>query len=116
MRFPHGITVTRLRAPVVSDGYGGTVRDWSDPDQLDRIEVDPCAVAPLAEDEQTQRGREGVADAWTLYAPYDADIEAHDRIEYDAQQFDIDGEPGRWRSPFSGTEFGMTVRIIRVEG
>lgn len=113
MRFPHGITVTRLRAPLVPDGYGGTERDWNAPDSL---EVGPCAVAPLVEDEAHQRGRVGVTEAWTLYAPYDADIEAHDRIVHEGRTFDVDGDPGRWRSPFSGREHGMAVRLVRQEG
>lgn len=113
MRFPHGETVTRLRGTTESDGYGGTRTDWSDPDELD---IYPCAVAPLVEEELLARGREGITEAWTVYAPYKSDIRASDRIRYDGMDFDVDGVPGNWRSPFTGSEFGMAVRIVRIEG
>jgi hypothetical protein len=30
--------------------------------------------------------------------------------------YEIDGEPGEWRSPFSGWHPGIEVAVTRVEG
>lgn len=110
--FARGITVTRLRGTRVDDGYGGERIDWSDPD---RLTIKGCAIAPLVEDEQLDRGREGVVHAWTLYAPW-SDITAWDRIDTPQGVFNVDGDPGLWQSPYTGAKPGMTVRLVRVEG
>lgn len=116
MRFPlpGGETVTRLRAAVVVDAYGDETRDWA---AAERVTVAGCAMAPTVEPEFHQAGRDGVEVGWTLYAPFDADVTAYDRIEHPTYGlFEVDGDPGKWRSPFSGLEAGTTVRLRRIEG
>lgn len=116
MRFPlpHGDTVTRLRAKKGTDAYGDAVYDWETPD----TETIPgCALAPTVEDEFHQAGRDGVEVGWTLYCGFGSDVTAYDRIKHPVYGlFEVDGDPGRWKSPFSGGEFGTTVRLRRIEG
>lgn len=42
-------------------------------------------------------------------------VDAYDQIETVYGTFDVDGEPAKWRSPFTGRE-GMTVSLRRIEG
>lgn len=109
----HGVTVTRLRGTKVDDGYGGTRVDWTNPD---RLTIRGCAMAPLVEDELVARGRQGVVDGWTLYAPYGSDVDFEDRVETPHGTFEVNGTPGHWRSPYTGRESGMTIVLQSVEG
>lgn len=109
----HGATVTRLRGDKVDDGYGGEAIDWSTPAEL---KIDGCGMAPLAGEELTDRGRQGVEDAWTLYAPYGADITAKDRIVSPWGTFEVDGAPSPWVSPLSGRRHGLTVTLRWIDG
>ena len=116
MRFPlpGGDTVYRLRAEVVVDPYGDEAREWG---SADRVAVYGVAMAPTVEPEFHQAGRDGVEVGWTLYCAYGSDVTAYDRIEHPVYGlFEVDGDPGRWKSPFSGLEAGMTVRLRRIEG
>lgn len=111
---PRGITVVRLRGTRVSDGYGGTRIDWTDPD---RKPIDGCAIAPLVEGEERDRGREGVVTALTLYAPHGSDIQADDRVETPADGvLHVEGPTRRWQSPFTGWKAGLTATLRRVDG
>lgn len=107
-----GETVTRLRATSSANRYGGNDKDWSNPDE-ERIEG--CAIAPRLEDED-RVGREGVVIGWTVFAPADADILATDRLRIRSTDHEVDGEPGEWRSPYSGARKGLEIRTRRVDG
>lgn len=109
----HGETVVRLRGAETTNGYGNTEIDWSDPD---RLSIAGCGLAPLAGEELADRGRQGVEDAWTLYAPFGADIDHKDRIATSHGTFDVDGQPGPWVSPLSGRRHGLTATLRRIEG
>lgn len=111
--FTSGVTVTRLRAAKVDDGYNGTILDWSSPA---RLAITGCGLAPRVDEENRTQGRQAVAIGWTLYAPYGADIDFDDRVETPHGTFEVEGEPGHWRSPLSGREHGTTVALRRVDG
>jgi hypothetical protein len=111
--FANGVTVTRLRGDTVDDGYNGSRIDWTTPDEL---EIPGCALAPRVEPELRDDGRQGVFHAWTLYMPYGADIAAHDRVDTPQGLFEVEGEPGDWRSPYTGREHGATVHLQRIDG
>lgn len=114
MLFPCGETITRQRATRSSDGYGGTFLDWSLP--TDDLDIGACGLAPRVGEELGGPGRAGVVVGFTLYAPFGADITFEDRIVCDAGTFEIEGEPGSWANPFTGTQFGVTAALRRVEG
>lgn len=108
-----GETVTVLRAGPGTDRYGDPVKDWTDPT---RIDIDGCALAPTATDEDRGAGREGVTDSWDLFCPPGADITAVDRVEARGQVYEVDGQPAAWASPYGGTTGGIQVTLRRVEG
>lgn len=102
-------TVVRIRGESF-DQYGdptGTPDDET---------LDGCMVAPRTSTDVDGRGRQGVVVGLTLYAPYGTDIVATDQLTVDGEPYEIDGEPGPWKSPFSGWEAGIEVALTRAEG
>lgn len=121
MRFRHGITVTVHRDnPGGVDQYGDPI-----PGTVQTFNVQGCAVSPRSAQpgshskEIIDYGRMGVIEGVTLYAPFGTDIRRTDRIELPAPWngvFEVEGEPGAWRNPFTGWEAGLEVALRRVEG
>lgn len=105
-------TVTVLRAGTTTDRYRNVVADWSNPA---RTEVPGCAVAPGTSSEENA-GRTAVIAGLTVYLPAGADVRPADRIEIRGVVYDIDGEPGDWRNPFTDTRAGLEVALRRVTG
>lgn len=106
-------TVIRLRAGTTSDRYNSAVDDWTDPDEL---EINSCAVAPRLDSEDRTNGRQGVIVGLTVYAPAGADILATDRVRVRGDDYEVDGEPGDWRSPYGTANGGLEIALRRVEG
>lgn len=113
MTHPFGETVTRLRGTHVDDGHGGTYVDWTNPTSLEIVGV---ALAPRSEGEAHDPGRAGVIVGFTLYAPFGSDIDFEDRLQTSYGLFELEGRPGPWKNPFTGTEAGVTAALRRVEG
>lgn len=115
MDFPHGETVVRLRGSASVDPYSGeaTGTDWAAPD---RLEVYGCAFDPGGSQEPLEDGRSVVITRPKVYAPADADILPGDRLEVRGVEYEIEGDPAVWRSPFTGWEPGMVVNLERVTG
>lgn len=108
-----GESVTRLRAVASDNGYGGIEADWTTPEELS---LAGCGLAPITVEELLAAGRDAAEDAWTLYAPQ-ADVRHSDRIQRaTGETFEVDGHPNVWRSPHTGREPGMTVRMRRIAG
>lgn len=105
-------TVVRIRAEVGVDRNGNQVRDWA---TADRLDIDGASVAPRAQGEETEGGREGVIIGWTVYVPRLVDVVATDRIEVRGEECVVDGQPGDWRSPFTNRK-GTEIRLRRVVG
>lgn len=113
-QFPNGVDVTRLRGTEVDDGYGGKVISWAAPASAT---IPGVALAPRVGDELHAPGRDGVVVGLTLYSlDANADITYRDRIQYGGTLYEVEGEPGRWSSPYSGFPHGLTVALRRVEG
>lgn len=87
-------TLIRLRAPLVKD-HGSMVPDW---DNAEEAELPGWSVQPGASAEDLQN-REAVRVDWTAHGPYDADINAGDRVRLPSGDYSVIGEPERWKSP-----------------
>jgi hypothetical protein len=88
--------VTVLRAPEGSDNpYGNQDRDW---DAATEIQVTGCSVQPVQGDEVTV-GRDTVVSRWRFYAPDGTDILASDRVRFEGDVYEVDGEVQRWDFP-----------------
>ena len=106
-------TVTRLRAPLVTDDRGGQRRDW---DNATRLDIHPATIAPRQADTTEQNGRQGIIVGLTLYLPADSDVLTTDRLEVRDVTYDVEGEPGDWRHPLTGRRPGLEVNVRRVDG
>lgn len=105
------MTISRVRLdPGGTDQYGdptaGTETATAIPDAF---------VAPRMSNDIEGRAHTGVIVGLTLYAPYSFDIAADDLVDVDGVRYRIDGEVGKWRSPFTGWEAGQTVDLVRAE-
>lgn len=107
-----GETVTILRGGTgTTDRYGNDILGADS-----RIDVDGCAVAPRQEGDADGRGRQGVIVGLSIFMPAGTDVRATDRLEVRGEPHSIEGDPGVWRSPYSGVERGVEVATRRVEG
>jgi len=106
-----GETVTvRRRVQGEDDRFGNPTWTWAD-DQVDGV-----AVAPRSSAEPAQVGRLAVITGLSVYLPTDTTIGPHDRLVVRGIEYEVEGEPGDWRSPYSGRRPGIEVAVRRVEG
>lgn len=119
MRFPHGFTVTVNR-------YGeGTIDRFGDKLPFTSFTVGPCAIVHKGSTEtdnnrlgtENENFRMNVFTTALLLAPPGADFESGDEvITPDGLKWQIDGEPMRPHSPFTGWRPGTKVTIRRYTG
>lgn len=104
-------TITVVR-PGELDQHGDPV----DPDaEPETHTVEDCVIAPRSDREDATRG-ETVIVGLTLYAPFGADIRATDQVVLGtpwSDTFDVVGEPGHWKNPFTHREAGVEVALVR---
>lgn len=107
-------SVVRIRPGQADDGYGGTTASWAD-DDVDRLTIDGCLIAPLTEAELVVGGRQGVMVGWTVYAPDGVDVAASDRLDIRGTEFDVDGEPADWSGGWEWKP-GVVIHVRRGTG
>jgi hypothetical protein len=111
-----GETIVIVRpGPPTQDSYGN---DVAGPPA--EIEVVGCAVAPrdgtgTASNERLD-ARDTVITGLTLYAPYGTDIRATDQIRVNGELYEVDGQPGSFRSPFTASTGPVVVALELVTG
>lgn len=109
--YPFGETVTVIRAGApTQDDYGNDV-----PGPNVETPVGGCAVWPRTSSEDVQ-GRLQVLEGLNVVAPYGTDVRPHDRVRVRGVLYDVDGDPGEWRSPLTGTQAGVQIALTRVTG
>lgn len=115
--FACGETLTRLRATTVLDPYSGEATDlsWDEPDELP---LSGCGFDPGASGEPAAVGRDAVTSQPVAYVSFGSDVLPGDRIRRDltGRVYNVDGEPGDYRNPFTGWEAGMVIRLKAVSG
>ena len=103
--------VTVIR-PAAKTARGSTVPDWDDATEH---QVSRCQIVAAS----TQQDRDGrvvnVSDSMTLRAPYDADVQAGDRIVHEGVTYEVDGEVFRSKSP-TGRVSTTRCALRRWEG
>lgn len=94
---PH--TVTRLRPGTKPSGYGSTTQpDWGNTTSLD---ITGCSVQPVLGGEDTD-ARDEVLTRWQAWLPGDPDVLATDRIVWQSDTYEINGQPESW--DFAGAQ------------
>ena len=114
MDFPHGETVTVLSTTTTRDDYGNETTT------VTQVAWGPVALAPRTATEGTDPHAPAVIVGLTIYGPPTfADgsalvIDADDQILIGETLYDVDGEAGDWRSPFTGWHPGVEVALVRA--
>jgi hypothetical protein len=62
------------------------------------------------------QARDQLIDGLYVLFPTGADVQATDRIRVRGQVYLVDGEPGLYRSPMTGTTVGPQVSLTRITG
>ena len=87
------VTVVRPASKTVR---GSTVPDWDNATEHELTRIQVTAAA-------TQQDRDGrmvnVAESRTLRAPYDADVRPGDRVVFEDETYEVDGEVFHSKSP-----------------
>lgn len=113
MRFPYGFTLHVTRRGTRGK-FGAPITDSSH-------DVEDCAAAPAGSTEIVN-GQPTVTTHDTIYGPYAADVLARDVVTVPTGQpipagdYEVDGEPERYRHPITGWEAGSVIRLTRVDG
>lgn len=98
------------RTQTGTDRYGKPVYGWAP-----SVSVNGCAVAPRGSAEGPQVGRQQVITGVSVYLPGQPQVGPYDRLTIRGVVYEVEGEPGDWRSPYSGRR-GTEVAASRVEG
>lgn len=108
MSFPFGITITVLRQTV--DNFGNRTDGASHT-------IDDCCFAPRGTPTEAVGDQDTVTYSDTVFAPFGSDVLATDRIQLpDGSVWEVDGAPGNWQSPFTGSRAGMQIVLKRTTG
>ena len=106
-------TVQRIR-PTYRSSRGSVIPDWENPDG-DPLTIPGCSVQP-ATTSLSEDGRIlGIMDGLTAYLPAGSDVKAGDRIVYEGQVYEINGEPRVWVSA-TGSRDHILLNLRRYSG
>lgn len=100
-----------LRPAAVDPSQPMTGDSAGDPDET---EVDGCVVWPRTTSEDDY-GRHHVIEGITVAMPAGTDVRASDAVRVRGTTYQVAGQPGVFRSPFSGAEL-VEVNLTRAEG
>lgn len=91
------------------DGYHNDV--YADVDDS----VQSLAFAPGASVEVVQ-GRDTITTQPTVYLPAGTVVDGTSAVTARGVRYDVDGQPREWRSPFTGRQPGVEIRLLSVTG
>ena len=109
MRLPH--TVTLLRAPVVSGSYGSQVRNWGAATSTPNV---AAFVQPQSSSEQVAN-EQRVVTRWRIFLDPWADLKAADRVQFDSETFEVNGDVETHRGP-AGQAHHLEALLLKVTG
>ena len=114
MNLPYAESVTVQTPKTKTDPYSNaTVVDWTvAPTERD----ESCAVAPGGSTEPSGVARAAIDSTFDLIFGYDPGITHADRVGVRGLTCEVDGHPFAFRSPFTGWEPGVLVRVKVREG
>jgi hypothetical protein len=109
-----GDLVTRLRAPVAAGPDGLSIPNWKAAEATwSKVDYPNSSFQPLGstEDVVAQQRAESTH-KW--FAPAGADVVATDRLRFGGLDYQVDGDPERWR--IDGREHHLEVLCFRITG
>lgn len=76
-----------------------------------------AAFAPASSTEPRAYGQMTVITPATLYLDHCRDdLSPHDKWVVDGEEYEVEGTPKVWRSPFTGWEAGTEIALRRADG
>jgi hypothetical protein len=107
----------RVRAGVKTDRGGNTVPDWS-PSAVNRLTVSGLNIQPNAQSEAADEQRDATITGYRVQSAEGTapDIKATDRIEWNGQTFEVDGEVATWPDLFTDTTHHIEFAMVRATG
>jgi hypothetical protein len=113
---PQGETITIVRpGPPTQDAYRNDV-----PGIPAETDVPGCGIAPRdgngSGGNEIVQARDTVIAGLVLYAPSGTDLRATDRVRVAGVLYEVDGPPGAFRSPFTGSTGPVVAALQLVTG
>ena len=102
--FAETVTVTRQTQAKHGDRTNGVAHD-----------VDGCVVWPSTTTEVTGT-QDTVTWDWVVLMPPESDVLATDKVTVRDITYDVVGEPSLYKSPLTGMQSGIEVRIQSITG
>jgi hypothetical protein len=106
-----GLTVTIVnRTPTgTQDAYGN--------DQYSEVQVDVpgCSVQPANSRENLSFGDQ-LTSSIVVFVPFGTDISYIDAVIWDGDEYEVNGVPDTWTSPFTGNVAPIRIDATLVEG
>lgn len=105
--------IVRIRPGTKTDSRGSVIPDWSE-DKITKLTITGCSVQPATTSLSLDGRVLGINEQWTAYIPEGSDVIAGDRIVFDGNTYEINGEPKKWTGAF--TRSHIQLNLTRWEG
>ncbi|MGW1134422.1 hypothetical protein [Streptomyces griseoluteus] len=108
-------TAVRVRAGTKTDRGGNPIPDWSNPD---RMTVTGLNIQPNSQVEAGDEQRDAVITGYRVQSVEGTapDIKATDRIQWNGQTFEVDGEVATWPDLFTDAPHHVEFVMVRATG
>jgi len=110
MTFAFGETVTLHRRSVTGQDADGNDVYGDASSTLTGVPVWPRSATELVQ------GQDTLITGLSALLPADTDVSGVDKVTVYGDDYDIDGEPGHYRSPFTNLDPGVLVNLTKVTG
>lgn len=109
-----GDTVTRLRAPTITGPDGVPIINWDSAEAgWSKVDYTGCSFQPMTSTEDVV-AQQRTESTHRVFMPAAADVLATDRLRFDGLDYQVEGDPEKWR--IRGHEHHLEVRVFRVAG
>lgn len=104
--------ITRIRAGE-KESRGSIIPDWDD-SKVSKLVIKGCSVQPSSTSLSMDGRVLNINEQMTAYLPEGSDVKAGDRIVFNGETFEINGDPKIWDAPFSRSS--VQLNLTRWEG
>lgn len=105
-------SITRIR-PGTKTLRGSEVPDWSE-SKVNTLTISGCSVQPATTSLSMDGRVLAINEQMTAYLPEGSDVLAGDRIVYNGETYEINGEPKRWTGAVNLSN--IQLNLTRWEG
>lgn len=110
MTFPFGESVTLHTRGVTGQDSDGNDVYGDTPTTLVNVPVWPRNASELVQ------GEDMLITGLSALLPPGTDVTGIDRVTVYGDPYEVDGEPGHYKSPFTATNPGVLVNLTRITG